>query len=108
MLGPTVRNSGWTCQVRQVGCRRFGGNPSSPLDITDRLQVLLELAPVARTETPIEIPHTFGHAVEDARVVGDAGRLGGWIHLIAIAEKALEDQPRIAFHGQWCCSVLEA
>ena len=71
-----------------------------PLDLADRVEVLVDLAPVARPELGVELPGVLEHEVEHAPLSTlPAGAIGRRGVARPRAEEAVEEQPGVDLLG---------
>ena len=84
-------------RYRRLGVLTFRAL-DAPLDLPDRVEILIDLRPIAGAELPLQAGHVGHDPVEDAGVLLQlrAPPLRG----SAVAEQALEDHPRIGLGRQ--------
>src|SRR5690606_38864424 len=97
---PVERNPGRAVDVRQIRELLRLGDGDPPLDVANRVQILVQLADVRGTEAPLQPADLFGDGIEQAlfESVALGNRFG--IDLAAFAEETLEDDAGITFERQ--------
>src|SRR4030095_8924182 len=85
---------------RQFDVALLLGLLDSPLDVADRLGVLLDLGLIRRAELPAQAGPLFVDPIEEALLLLEARFAGGAAGAAAVAEQPLEDGARVVLHGQ--------
>ena len=101
MLGERIRDAaGGPGQLGQLDVALRLGELNAPLDVTDRVEVLVHLVAVGRGQGVPEAVDLVHQRVENAAVLADAGQPGRLTRVVGIAEQPLEHRPRLVLHRQ--------
>ena len=100
MLGVVGRNTHRLIDHGQLPRVLLFGLLDPALDVVHRLQVLLELRPVAGPHARVQAFDLLVHDVEDAPIAPDPGQPRGRVRASTRAEQAFEERPRVVIEGQ--------
>ena len=85
---------------RQLDVDLFLRLLNPPLDVTNGVEVLRQLAGVGRPEPPAQPLHFVDERIQDAAIVPDPGETRRPGRVVAVAEQALEHRARLVLHRQ--------
>ena len=97
-----VWNADWLFHDRHLAVTLLLGFLDTPLDVSDRIEILRELVLVASPKRSPEPVRFTGHKVEDAPVLADTCESRPHVGAICGAKQPLEHCTGVVFHRQRC------
>ena len=92
VIGEDRGDGNQAIELRQLAIALRFGKLDAPLDVANRIEILVDLAAVGRAEPPAQALHVIGDGIEHAAIRQTR------LRATAIAEQPLEDRARAVLH----------